>query len=121
MTISINSVTIAGHIDFDPAACPAVLIDAHPFIEAARAQIGCVAYSWAFDPFVSGRVQVFEEWQSEQALHDHFAGPHYQEMSAYLVGIGIQGFAIKMFGVVVSEPVYGENNRPRPVFFAGKR
>jgi quinol monooxygenase YgiN len=118
---TINNITIAGYIDFDPAACPAVLVDARAFIEAARTQPGCVAYNWAFDPFVPGRVQVFEEWASEQALHDHFAGPRYQEMGGHLVKVGMIGFAIKMYGVAVAEPVYDETGHPRAEFFAGLR
>ncbi|HZU64595.1 MAG TPA: putative quinol monooxygenase [Novosphingobium sp.] len=121
MTTAINSVTIAGHIDFDPADCPAVLLEARAHIEGARGQPGCVAYTWAFDPLVPGRVQVFEEWDSEQALHDHFAGPHYRDMGGHLAAVGMRGFSIKMYGVAVLEPVYDENNRPRPLFFAGKR
>lgn len=121
MTIAINSVTIAGYIDFDPSVCPDVLLDARPFIEGARAQPGCIAYTWAFDPLVPGRVQVFEEWESEQSLHNHFAGQPYQEMGGHLAKVGMKGFTIKMYGVSVSEPVYDENNRPRPVFFADKR
>jgi len=121
MAIVINCVTIAGFIDFDPAVCPAVLTEARPFIEDARAQPGCVAYTWAFDPLVPGRVQVFEEWESEDALHNHFAGRPYRQMGDHLARVGMKGFTIKMYGVAVSEPVYDENNRPRPIFFEGKR
>ena len=121
MQATINSITIAGHIDFDPAVCPGVLIKARPFIESARAQPGCVAYNWSFDPFVPGRVHVFEEWDSEQSLHRHFAGEPYRQMAEHLVGGGMNGFTINMYGVAVSEPVYDQNNSPRPVFFAGKR
>lgn len=121
MTVPFDSVTIAGFIDFDPALCPAVLLDACDFIEDARKQPGCVAYTWAFDPFVEGRVQVFEEWTSEQALHDHFAGKPYRDMVAHLGRVGMRGFTVRMYGVAVSEPVYDENNRARAVFFADKR
>jgi quinol monooxygenase YgiN len=121
MSIVINGVTIAGHIDFDPEVCPEVLLVARPFIESARAQPGCLAYTWAFDPFVEGRVQVFEEWETEQALHDHFAGQPYARMVNHLATVGMKGFTIKMHGVAASEPVYDENNRPRPLFFADKR
>lgn len=121
MATVINGITIAGYIDFDPAACPAVLLDARAHVEAACEQPGCLAYTWAFDPYVPGRVQVFEEWESEQALHDHFAGQAYRDMAAHLARVGMKGFVIKMYGVAVSEPVYDENNRPRPLFFAGKR
>lgn len=121
MPIAINSITIAGYIDFDPEVCPSVLLDARTFIESAREQQGCLAYTWAFDPFVPGRVQVFEEWASEQALHDHFAGEPYAQMVSHLATVGMKGFTIKMHGVAVSEPVYDEDNRPRPVFFADKR
>jgi quinol monooxygenase YgiN len=121
LAIAIDTITIAGHIDFDPADCPAVLLDARPFVERACAQQGCIAYTWAFDPFVDGRVHVFEEWSSEQALHDHFAGKPYRDMAGHLASVGMRGFAIKMYGVSVSESVYDENNRPRTLFFAGKR
>ena len=121
MALTINAITIAGYIDFNPAMCPAVLLDAKAYIEAALEEPGCIAYTWAFDPLVPGRVQVFEEWETEQSLHDHFAGEPYKLMGGHLAAVGMTGFAIKMYGVAVSEPVYDETNKPRPLFFAGKR
>jgi quinol monooxygenase YgiN len=53
--------------------------------EASLAEEGCSAYGFWQDPADPGRVRVFEEWASQEALDEHFATPH---MGAFMAGLG---------------------------------
>jgi quinol monooxygenase YgiN len=44
--------------------------------QASRAERGCLDYRVAPDPEHSGRLHVFERWDSEEALAAHFRTPH---------------------------------------------
>lgn len=46
---------------------------------------GCRAYGFWADPDVRGRFRVFEEWDSQEALTEHFATPHF---AAFGSGLG---------------------------------
>jgi len=45
---------------------------------------GCRAYGFWEDPDVRGRFRIFEEWDSQDALTEHFAAPHFAEFGSGL-------------------------------------
>jgi quinol monooxygenase YgiN len=69
-------------------------------IAASRGETGCRGYCYAEDVTEPGLFRVYEEWDSLEALREHFAtahmrewqavretlGFHYREVSAYDVG-----------------------------------
>ena len=46
---------------------------------------GCRAYGLWADPDVRGRFRIFEEWESQEALTEHFGTPHF---AAFGSGLG---------------------------------
>lgn len=110
-------IVIAGYLDFDPDRAEQMIRDAKPLIDAALAEPGCLAYSWAIDPLAPGRVHVFEEWADEAALAGHFSAAPYADMGAHLHAVGILGFDVKKYRVDLIEPVYDDMGTPRADFF----
>jgi len=110
-------IIIAGTIEVDPELRDEALIRARPHIDGARAQAGCEAYTWAVDPDVPGRIEVFERWSGESELAAHFDGPHYEAMLAALGAAGLRSVDVSKYRVDLREPVYDPQNRPRADFF----
>ena len=109
-------VVIAGTVDVDPEAREQALRDAHPLIEEALAEPGCIAYAWTLDVFDPGRIHVFEEWESEQTLIDHLRAPSYLNMLAHLGKVGIRAAVTRKYRVDLDEPVYDDQGKPRGDF-----
>ena len=42
-------------------------------MRTSRAEQGCLEYTFAADPLDSGRVVLFERWESQEALDAHLA------------------------------------------------
>ena len=67
-------IVIAGTIDLeDPDKREQALLDARPYIEGALTQDGCLYYAWTADFLTPGRIYVYEEWSSQEALAAHLA------------------------------------------------
>lgn len=101
-------IVIAAQIDLDPAQRAEALASAKVHIDAALAQDGCIAYDWSADGNDPARVNVFEEWESEEALASHFAGPAYAGMRDHIGTFGLTAAASKKYRVDAEGPVYNE-------------
>lgn len=99
-------IVIAAQIDLDPAQRAEALAKGKAHIDAALAQDGCIAYDWSADGNDPARVNVFEEWESEEALANHFAGPAYAGMRDHIGAFGLTGAASKKYRVDAEGPVY---------------
>ncbi len=97
---------VAAHVDVDPAKRDETLRTAQPFIDGALSQDGCLRYTWCADLNNPARVEVFEEWTSEQALADHLAGPHYAGMLGHIASAGITNAVSAKYRVDKEGPVY---------------
>lgn len=109
-------VIISAVIDFEPARAAQVLHDAQPFIAASRAERGCVAYDWALDPATPGRVHVYEEWASEDALAGHFRDPSYAAMRDHVNRSGLIAARSQKCRCDLVEPVYDADGVPQAYF-----
>lgn len=110
-------VVIAGTIDLvDHDKREQALLDARPYIDGALSQDGCLYYAWTADLLTPGRIYVYEEWSSQEALAAHLAGPHYASMAGHLASVGLAGAVTKKFRVDLEEPVYDETGVPRADF-----
>jgi quinol monooxygenase YgiN len=101
-------IVIAAQIDLDPAQRAEALAKAKPHIDAALAQPGCLAYDWSADGHDPARVNVFEEWESEDALRSHFAGQAYASMRDHIGNFGLTGAASRKYRVDAEGPVYND-------------
>lgn len=112
-------IIVAGRIRFagDAQTCAALLTEAAGLIRDAREEEGCVAYDWGVDPIEPGLVNVFEEWESPQALLRHFAAPPYARMRDHLMAQEITESQVQVYSVAGVEPVYGEDGVVRSEIF----
>lgn len=99
-------IVIAAQIDLANEKREQAIKDAAPLIAAALAQDGCIRYDWSIDPSHPTRVNVFEEWESEEALANHFAGPAYAGMRDHIGTFGLTAAASKKYRVDAEGPVY---------------
>ncbi len=111
-------IVIAGTIDVDPDRRDECVVASIPLQEATRRdEPGCLAYCFAVDPVVKGRIQVYELWQDQPSLAAHFAHPNYVAMRTKLHDFGIITADTSKYRIDVCEPVYDETRRPRADFF----
>ena len=59
---------VAGHLIVDPADREAMATDCAAAVEQARRAPGCLDYAVSPDPLDPARFNVFERWESEEAL-----------------------------------------------------
>ncbi|MEP2735130.1 MAG: antibiotic biosynthesis monooxygenase [Erythrobacter sp.] len=109
-------IVIWARIDLPAEKRDAALKKAKPLIDGALSQDGCLHYSWAGDPEHLGRVHVYEEWASEDALASHFANVHYAGMVAHLGEVGIVAAESRKFRVDAEDQVYGADGLPTEKF-----
>lgn len=113
-------VVISGEIDFPPENSGPALAAAKPLIDAALAEKGCRHYAWTADPFVPGRVHVFEEWETAEDLAAHLVAEPYVQMAAHLGQYSILGATTRKYRCDLSEPVYGPDGIATATFLTAK-
>lgn len=109
-------ILISAQIDLDPAGRDEALRSAQPWIDGALSQDGCLHYDWSADLANPSRVNVFEEWENEDALAAHFAGPQYAGMLAHIGKSGLQNAVSRKYRVDAEGPVYGDDGKPTERF-----
>jgi len=79
---------------------------------------GCESYCFAPDPCLPKCIQVYERWESEEALEAHFKHPTYARMVEALGSCGIVESRNRMYEVSKDQTVYHEDGTPRvmPLF-----
>ena len=58
---------------------------------------GCRAYGLWADPDVPGRFRIFEEWDSQEALTEHFGTPHFAAFGSSLGDLELQGMEVHRY------------------------
>lgn len=109
-------IVIAAQIDVDPAKRAETITSGKKWIDGALSQDGCLRYDWSADGINPSRINVFEEWATEQALANHFAGPQYAGMLAHVGSCGIINAVSAKYLVAAEAPVYGEDGNPTHEF-----
>ena len=64
---------VAGVFEVDPARRDEFLRDQEPAMRRSRAEPGCIHYVFSADPIDTGRIYLFERWESKEALAAHLA------------------------------------------------
>lgn len=100
-------IIVQGHIQFDPAAVPALRAAAADIVAATRAEPGCLAYSFAEDVLAPGVVYVVEQWESWAALDAHFKTPHMAAFNAAVSQIKPLGGKVMAFETGASRVLMG--------------
>jgi len=112
-------IIVAGWLRFagDEKTCAEIIVSGADHIAAAREETGCTAYNWAVDPLEPGQMHVYEEWESEEALLQHFADPPYADMRSHLERYELTGFHVQLYTAAGIEPVYADDGWPRKEIF----
>jgi len=109
-------IVISAQIDLDPAQREEALKTAQKWIDGALSQPGCIHYDWSADLNDPARVNVFEEWENEEALASHFAGPQYAGMLGHIGQFGLSNAVSKKYRVDREGPVYGADGKATEAF-----
>lgn len=72
-TESPDMIIVAGHLTVEPDNRPAILDRHRRVIEAARAAPGCLAFHLSADAIEVDRINIFEQWESADAV-ERFRG-----------------------------------------------
>jgi quinol monooxygenase YgiN len=78
-------IMVTGIMTFSPSSHDRVVQLARTLATESLQEPGCRAYGFWMDPDVRGRFRIFEEWDSQEALTEHFATPHF---AAFGAGLG---------------------------------
>ena len=101
----------------DPSSRQDLLERTAPIQQATRdEEPGCIVYCFAADPCQDDLIQVYELWESEEALQAHFAHPNYLAMRTMLNEGGLAGAVSRKHRIDASAPVYGPDRTPTAAF-----
>ncbi|NQY55096.1 MAG: antibiotic biosynthesis monooxygenase [Ilumatobacteraceae bacterium] len=75
-------------------------------------EAGCLVYCFAADPVHADTIQVYELWESEEALHAHFDHPNYFAMRDLLAVGGLVSAESRKHRVDATASVYDANFTP---------
>ena len=90
-------IIIAGTIRIDPAKTDEAMAAAKVVMAATHAEPGNEAYVFSLDPIEPGVVHVFEKWQDEEALKNHFGSDHMAEFQAKMGDFGVSSMDLKKY------------------------
>lgn len=90
---------IAGTIRIDPAKLSEATPAAIEVMKATRAETGNVSYAFTRDLEDEGVIHVFEEWESEEALAEHFQTPHMAVFQKAMAGFGIREMKLQKYRI----------------------
>ena len=89
-----------------------------PIQLATREQeAGCISYCFAADPVVANRMQVYELWQDEQSVVEHFKHENYKKMLSLFMESNIINSENQIYRIDQHEPVYDAIGDPKESFF----
>ncbi len=60
---------------------------------------GCIEYAFSVDLSDPNLVRIFEKWESQAALDNHFTTPHMAEFQAGLADADVRGVEAKIYDI----------------------
>ncbi|MGI9624075.1 MAG: putative quinol monooxygenase [Acidimicrobiales bacterium] len=94
---------IAGTFTFDPDNTEAVRQASTNVMSATRQEEGCYEYTFSIDLADSASLCVFEVWESEDHLKEHFKTSHVAEFSAAMKDFGISDRSLHKYQISSSD------------------
>lgn len=98
---------IAGTIQIDPAKQDEATPAAIEMMEATHAEPGNISYTFSASLSEPGLIHVFEEWESQEALDEHFKAPHMAKFQKAMGGFGIRGMKVQRYEIASVGPLGG--------------
>lgn len=90
---------VSGSITVAPESYDGFLRLAASVVAATRKEPGCEAYGMYPDPDDHGRFEIIERWESDEALAEHMATPHFGEFMGALGGLKVLGSSLTQYRV----------------------
>lgn len=101
----------------DPSTREALIARTAPIQKATRDdEPGCLVYCFAADPCQDDLIQVYELWESEEALQAHFAHQNYLDMRTMLGRGGLVNAVSRKHRIDATAPVYNADHVPTAWF-----
>jgi quinol monooxygenase YgiN len=101
-------VIVAGHLLVDPEQREAHLAGFMRVVEKARQADGCLDFAMTADPLDPGRVNLFERWESQEAVKAfRRRAPRPKHRAAVLSG------SVAEYDVAAVRPLFGKNDARR--------
>jgi quinol monooxygenase YgiN len=101
----------------DPSTRDALVERSAPIQQATRDdEPGCIVYCFAADPCRDDLIQVYELWESEEALAAHFDHPNYHDMRTTLGAGGLVDAVSRKHRIDATAPVYDAERRATASF-----
>ena len=82
-------VIVAGHITVEPQQRESYLAGCVSVVERARGAAGCLDFAITADPIDPGRVNVFERWESQEALEAFRGSGPGNEQGAAMLSVSV--------------------------------
>lgn len=96
---------IAGTVAIDPEKVEVGTAAAVEMMQETRKESGCISYTFASSIEEPGRFQIFEEWESQEALDAHFASPHMARFQAAVGGMGVREMKVQRYEIAKVGPL----------------
>lgn len=93
------TIVVSGVFEVSRETLAEALEAAREMAAASRAEPGCISYEFFADLEDSCRMRVFEEWQNQQALDEHFATEHMAHFRRRLSKVDVRSREIKRYVV----------------------
>ena len=90
-------IVVAVIVTFDGSSQENVVAAANRVAEITRTEKGCISYEFFADINRRGRILLFEEWESEEAVDAHLSSPHLAEFRSALAAAEVTGREIKRY------------------------
>jgi quinol monooxygenase YgiN len=87
--VTLGMVIVAGHILVDPAAREEYLASCRDVVSAARAAPGCLDFALSADLVDPGRINVYERWDSQEAVEAFRGAGVSDEQGAMIVSASV--------------------------------
>ena len=90
-------IIVSGIMVVEPSSHDRMIELARTVATESLAEPGCRTYGFWVDPDVRGRFRVFEEWESQEALNEHFVAPHFVAFGAALGEVGLLSMEVHRY------------------------
>jgi quinol monooxygenase YgiN len=98
-------IVVSGHFRLPPERIAEARSAMEDVIAASIAEPGCRVYSYAEDVTEPGLFRVYEEWDSRDALDEHFRSAHMREWQAVRETFGFRDRTIAAYEVTGEMPL----------------
>lgn len=87
-------IIVAGHLSVDPAVRDAYVAGCRQVVELARNAPGCLDFTITADPLDPGRVDVYERWESDEAVEAFRGSGPSDAQQAQILGADVARYRI---------------------------